>query len=32
MFELTFWGGVPVAVRRFWPSYEAAEARALAVW
>lgn len=30
-FELTFWGGVPVRVRRFWPTYEAAEARALAV-
>ena len=31
MFELTFCGGVPIAVRRFWSSYEAAEARALAV-
>lgn len=30
-FELTFWGGVPVCVRRFWPTYEAARDRALAV-
>ena len=30
-FELTFWGGVSVRVRRYWPTYEAAEARALEV-
>lgn len=27
-FELTFWGGVPVRYRRFWPTYEAAAERA----
>ncbi len=30
-FELTFWGSVPVRYRRFWPTYEAAEGRALQV-
>ncbi len=28
-FELTFWGNVSVRYRRFWPTYEAAEKRAL---
>jgi hypothetical protein len=30
-YELTFWGGVPLRVRRYWPTYDAAEARAKAV-
>jgi hypothetical protein len=30
-YELTFWGGVSIRHRRFWPTFEAAQERALAV-